>query len=114
MSTDTNGERDTDGQGQKQTERERDKMERDTKGLGRDTDDRDWYALGQGHRRTARGTGTGAYPGGMHRMHVHPPFPPCASPLPSCIPRQVGNKKKTIKIFLKSIKFCSVQFQFYF
>jgi hypothetical protein len=24
----------------------------------------------------------GAYPGGMHRMHVHPPFPPCASPLP--------------------------------
>jgi hypothetical protein len=23
---------------------------------------------------------TGAYPGGMHRMHVHPPSPPCASP----------------------------------
>jgi hypothetical protein len=23
---------------------------------------------------------TGAYPGGMHRMHVHPPLPPCASP----------------------------------
>ncbi len=22
----------------------------------------------------------GAYPGGMHRMHVHPPSPPCASP----------------------------------
>jgi hypothetical protein len=21
-----------------------------------------------------------AYPGGMHRMHVHPPTPPCASP----------------------------------
>ncbi len=22
------------------------------------------------------------YPGGMHRMHVHPPSPPCASPPP--------------------------------
>jgi hypothetical protein len=22
----------------------------------------------------------GAYPGGMRRMHVHPPSPPCASP----------------------------------
>ncbi len=25
-----------------------------------------------------------AYPGGMHRMHVHPPSPPCASPPWSC------------------------------
>ncbi len=23
---------------------------------------------------------TGAYPGGMHRMHVHPPYPPVHSP----------------------------------
>ncbi len=23
-----------------------------------------------------------AYPGGMHRMHVHPPYSPCASPPP--------------------------------
>ncbi len=30
---------------------------------------------------------TVAYPGGMHRMHVHPPSPPCASPHPAmCIP----------------------------
>jgi hypothetical protein len=50
----------------------------------------------------------GAYPGGMHRMHVHPPSPPCASPPPAmCIPpppqperlvkgkdETVGNKKK--------------------
>jgi hypothetical protein len=48
----------------------------------------------------------GAYPGGMHRMHVHPPSPPCASPPRPCAsPPQperlvmrkdeaVGNKKK--------------------
>ncbi len=29
---------------------------------------------------------SGAYPGGMHRMHVHPPSPPGASPPPAmCI-----------------------------
>ncbi len=54
-----------------------------------------------------------AYPGGMHRMHVHPPSPPCASP-PSamCIPpplqtvglvmrkdEAVGNKKKNASLF---------------
>ncbi len=50
---------------------------------------------------------TGAYPGWMHRMHVHPPSPPCASPPPGHVhpPPQpemlvmrkdeaVGNKKK--------------------
>jgi hypothetical protein len=48
------------------------------------------------------------YPGEMHRMHVHPH--PCASPPPQ--PERlgmrkdeaVGNKKKIIKLFLKSIK----------
>ena len=51
--------------------------------------------------------GPGAYPGGMHRMHVHPPSPPlcipprpCASPPPQperLVMRKdeaVGNKKK--------------------
>jgi hypothetical protein len=49
----------------------------------------------------------GAYPGGMHRMHVHPPPPPCASPPGHVHPpppqpewlfmrkdEAVGNKKK--------------------
>ncbi len=43
---------------------------------------------------------TVAYPGGMHRMHVHPPPGPCASPPPQperLVMRKdeaVGNKKK--------------------
>jgi hypothetical protein len=50
--------------------------------------------------------GAGTYPGGMHRMHVHPPSPPCAPP-PHVHPpppqperlvkrkgEAVGNKKK--------------------
>ncbi len=49
----------------------------------------------------------GAYQGGMHRMHVHPPPPPCIPPPAMCIPpppqperlvmrkdEAVGNKKK--------------------
>ncbi len=62
----------------------------------------------------------GAYPGGMHRMHMHPPLPPCASPPPQperLVMRKdkaVGNKKKTIKIFLKSIKFFQFSFNFIF
>jgi hypothetical protein len=42
----------------------------------------------------------GAYAGGMHRMHVHPPPRPCASPPPQperLLIRKdeaVGNKKK--------------------
>ncbi len=40
-----------------------------------------------------------AYPVGMHRMHVHPPSPPCASPPPAmCIPPppqpQAGYEKR--------------------
>jgi hypothetical protein len=45
----------------------------------------------------------GAYPGGMHWMHVHPP-PPQPERLVMRKDEAVGNKKKTIKIFLKSIK----------
>ncbi len=43
---------------------------------------------------------TGAYPGGMHRMHVHPPSPPLCIPPPQperLVMRKdkaVGNKKK--------------------
>jgi hypothetical protein len=42
---------------------------------------------------------SGAYPGGMHRMHVHPPPRPCASPpqperLVMRKDEAVGNKKK--------------------
>ncbi len=29
---------------------------------------------------------SGAYPGGMHRMHVHPPSPPVHPPPAMCIP----------------------------
>jgi hypothetical protein len=43
---------------------------------------------------------TGAYPGGMHRMHVHPPPAMCIPPPPQperLVMRKdeaVGNKKK--------------------
>jgi hypothetical protein len=47
-----------------------------------------------------------------HRMHVHPP-PPQPERLVMRKDEAVGNKKKIIKIFLKSIKLFSVQFQFY-
>jgi hypothetical protein len=71
--------------------------------------------LSRGHLKTIRGLvqPPGAYPGGMHRMHVHPP-PPQPERLVMRKDKAVGNKKKIIKIFLKSIKFFSVQFQFYF
>ncbi len=36
-----------------------------------------WYGT---QKIPVSGTVPGAYPGGMHRMHVHPP--PCASPPP--------------------------------
>jgi hypothetical protein len=52
---------------------------------------------------------TGAYPGGMHRMHVHPPPPPPprASPLPQperLVMRKdeaVNNKKKMQFLYLR-------------
>jgi hypothetical protein len=38
--------------------------------------------------------GAVAYPGGMHRMHVHPPYPPCASPPPwPCAPPPLHSLK---------------------
>jgi hypothetical protein len=47
----------------------------------------------------------------MLRMHVHPP--PCASPPPQperlVVRKGSGQQEKIIKIFLKSIKFFSVQ-----
>jgi hypothetical protein len=43
----------------------------------------------------------------MHRMHVHPP--PQPERLVMRKDEAVRNKKKIIKIFLKSIKFFSVQ-----
>ncbi len=37
--------------------------------------------------RNCMGKKAGAYPGGMHRMHVHPPSPPPVHPPPAmCIP----------------------------
>jgi hypothetical protein len=41
----------------------------------------------------------GAYPGGMHRMHVHLPPPPQPERLVMRKDEAVSNKKKIIKIF---------------
>jgi hypothetical protein len=72
------------------------------------------------YRMTAPREGTqppGAYPGGMHRMHVHPPSPPLCIPPPGHVhppPPQperlvmrkdeaVGNKKKMQVCYLNII-----------
>ncbi len=40
----------------------------------------------------------GAYPGGMHRMHVHPPLPPmCIPPSPMCIPPPCASPLPSLK-----------------
>ena len=56
-----------------------------------------------------------AYPGGMHRMHVHPPSPPCASPPLASPPPQPerlvtsGQQEKNASLFTCDlIIFCRV------
>ncbi len=54
---------------------------------------------------------TGAYPGGMHRMHVHPPSPPCASPPPPamCIlpqPERLVMRKNEAVVNKKKMQVC--------
>ena len=83
-----------------------------------------WRTIKRKKRQKNQSVGAVAYPGGMHRMHVHPPSPPvCIPPLAMCIPPSPawkagyekrwgsGQQEKNASLFTCDLKiFCRVSF----